>query len=67
VIVPETAPKTLLISGREYERLSGIPIAVDVVPMRRSTFEARRHWLMSIPALALSQGRLVYDGRPEAA
>jgi uncharacterized protein len=67
VVVGDDAPRRLLTSGKEYEKLSGIPVAVDVVPMRRSAFESRKGRLMSIPALALREGRLVYDGRPEAA
>ncbi|MBI3683300.1 MAG: nucleotidyltransferase domain-containing protein [Acidobacteria bacterium] len=67
VVLPDSAPKALLLSGREYELLSGIPLAVDVVPMRRSTFEARKEWLMSLPALALREGRLVYDAKTKAA
>jgi predicted nucleotidyltransferase len=67
VVVRDDAPRRLLMSGKEYEKLSGIPLAVDVVPMRRCEFEARKGWLMSIPALALREGRLVYDARPEAA
>lgn len=67
VVLPDTAPRELLLSGREYERLSGIPVPVDVVPMRRRTFEARRDWLMSIPAIALREGRLVYVATAAAA
>ena len=67
VVLPDDASKELLTSGREYECLSGIPIPVDVVPFRRSTFETRKDWLMSLPAIALREGRLVYDARPKAA
>jgi uncharacterized protein len=67
VVLPDTAARTLLLSGREYEHLGGLPIPVDVVPVRRSTFEARKDWLMSLPAIALREGRLVYDAKPEAA
>jgi len=41
--------------------------SVDVIPFRRSTFEARRDWLMSLPAIVARGGRLVYDARPKAA
>jgi predicted nucleotidyltransferase len=67
VVLPDDAPRALLLSGREYEHLSGIPVAADIVPMRRSTFEARKNWLMSIPALAIREGQLVYDANPKAA
>ena len=67
VLLPDGAPRELLLSGREYERLAGIPVPVDVVPIRRSTFEARKDWLMSLPAIALREGRIVYDAQSTAA
>jgi predicted nucleotidyltransferase len=67
VVLPDDAPRELLTSGREYECLSGVPIPVDVVPCRRSSFEARKDWLMSLPAIVLREGRLIYDARPQAA
>lgn len=67
VVLPDSASRELLTSGREYECLSGVPIPVDVVPCRRSTFEARKDWLMSLPAIALREGRLIYDARCQAA
>lgn len=67
VVLPDEASRELLTSGGEYERLSGIPIPVDVVPIRRRSFETRKDWLMSLPAIALREGRLVYDARRKAA
>ncbi len=67
VLLPDESPRELLLSGREYERLVGIPVSVDVVPIRRSTFEARKDWLMSLPAIAVREGRVVYDVQPQAA
>ncbi len=67
VLLPDESPRELLLSGREYERLSGIPVPVDIVPIRRSTFEARKNWLMSLPAIAVREGRIVYDAQPTAA
>jgi len=67
VVLPDDAPRELLISGKEYRLLSGIPVPVDVVPFRRSFFEARRSWLMSLPAIVAREGKLVYDARAEAA
>ncbi len=67
VVLPDESPRELLLSGREYERLVGIPVSVDVVPIRRSTFEARKDWLMSLPAIALREGRIVYDAQPTTA
>lgn len=67
VVLPDTAPPHLLASGKEYELFSGLPVAVEVVPWRRSGFEARRDWLMSLPAIVLREGRLVYDAQSQAA
>ncbi len=67
VVLSDDAPRALLLSGKESEHLIGIPVAADIVPMRRSTFEVRKHWLMSIPALAIREGQLVYDANPKAA
>ena len=61
VVLPDDAPREKLIGGQIYQRLRGIPAAVDVIPFRRSTFEARSNWLMSLPAIALREGRLEYD------
>jgi len=66
VVLPDTAPSELLASGKEYELFSGLPVAVDVVPWTRSRFEARKDWLMSLPAIALREGRLVYDAQSQA-
>ena len=61
VVLPDNAPREKLIGGEVHRKLRGIPAAVDVVPFRRSTFEARAGWLMSLPAIALREGRLEYD------
>lgn len=67
VVLPDTAPSHLLASGKEYELFSGLRLAVDVVAWPRSRFEARKDWLMSLPAIVLREGRLVYDARSQAA
>ena len=67
VVLPDTAPPELLLSGKEYELFSGLGVAVDVVPWTRSRFEARKDWLMSLPAITLREGKLVYDARSQAA
>ena len=67
VVLPDTAPSHLLVSGKEYELFSGLRVAVDVVPWTRSRFEARKDWLMSLPAIALREGKLLYDARSQAA
>jgi uncharacterized protein len=66
VVLPDDAPKEHLFGGI-YPYLAGLGIAVDVVALRRSVFEARKGWLMSLPAVVLREGRLVYHAEPEAA
>ncbi len=61
VVLPDDAPREKVIGGEIHQRLRGIPAAVDVIPFRRSTFEARATWLMSLPAIALREGKLEYD------
>ena len=61
VVLPDSAPRESLFDGSVYERLWNIPFAVDVVPLRRRTFEERSHWLMSLPAIALREGTLRYE------
>ena len=66
VVLPDTAPKEQLFGG-VYRELAGLMVAIDVVPIRRKDFEARKDWLMSLPAIVLREGKLVYDGRLKAA
>ncbi len=66
VVLHDNAPKEQLLGG-VYHVLAGLGIAVDVVPFRRSDFEERKDWLMSLPAIALREGRLLYDARSKAA
>jgi predicted nucleotidyltransferase len=61
VVLPDDAPREKVIGGEIHQRLRGIPAAVDVIPFRHSTFEARAAWLMSLPAIALREGKLEYD------
>jgi predicted nucleotidyltransferase len=61
VVLPDDAPREKVIGGHIHQRLRGIPAAVDVIPFRRSAFEARSNWLMSLPAIALREGKLAYD------
>lgn len=51
VVLPNDTPRERLFDG----------LAVDVVPLRRSTFDERSEWLMSLPAIALREGKLKYD------
>jgi uncharacterized protein len=61
VVLPDDASREMLFDGGIYQRLWDIPLAVDVVPFRRSTFESRKGWLMSLPAIVLREGSLEYD------
>ena len=40
---------------------------MDVIAFRRKDFEARRDWLMSLPAIALREGKVLYDAQAKAA
>ena len=62
VVLPDDTPRAALFDGTVYERLWGIPLAVDVIPFRRSEFEERSGWLMSLPAIALREGKLALCG-----
>jgi hypothetical protein len=50
-----------------FEALLDLGVPVDVVPFRRGTFERQQHSLMTLPYLALKEGRLLYDASPQAA
>jgi predicted nucleotidyltransferase len=67
VVVRDDAPEELLRSGAIYRTLHGTGYAAEVVPWRRSDFDARAaHVLTSLPATILREGRLIYDARPVA-
>jgi predicted nucleotidyltransferase len=61
VVLPDDTPREKLFDGSVYECLWNIPFAVDIVPLRRRTFEERSGWLMSLPAIALREGTLEYE------
>lgn len=61
VVLPDDSSRQALFDGEIYQRLWDIPLAVDVIPFRHKTFEERSGWLMSMPAIALREGRLEYD------
>ena len=67
VVLPDDAPRQHLLLHGVYEALLGLEVPVDVVPFRRGTFERQRNSLMTLPYLALKEGRLLYDASPEAA
>lgn len=61
VVVPDDMPRQKRLGGDIHLKLYGIGAPVDVIPIKRSTFEARSNWIMSLPAIALREGVLVYD------
>lgn len=61
VVLPDDAPREMLTGGQVHRKLRGVPAPVDVVPFRRGTFEQRAEWLMSLPAIALREGKLEYE------
>lgn len=67
VVVPDDVPASRLWPSDVYHAMWEIPFAVEIVPVRRSTFERRANWVMSLPAIALREGRLLYDSGQRAA
>ena len=65
VVVPDDQPSDRF--WGVYQKLCGIGISVDVVAFRHKDFEARRDWLMSLPAIALREGKVLYDAQAKAA
>jgi predicted nucleotidyltransferase len=61
VVLRDDTAREVLFDGAIYQRLWDIPLAVDIVPFRHSAFEERAGWLMSLPAIALREGKLQYD------
>lgn len=62
VVVPDDAPAEKL-SGGIYNQLAGLPLDADVIAFRERDFKARQTWRMSLPALVLREGKLVYDAQ----
>jgi predicted nucleotidyltransferase len=68
VVVPDDSPAELLRDGGIYSVLRGMGFPKDIVPWRRSDFEARAaHVRTSLPATIVREGKLLYDSRPVAA
>lgn len=67
VVLPDDADQARLWASNAFEALWDIPFAVEFVPFRRSTFDRRSNWVMSLPSIAISEGRLLYDSRQRAA
>ncbi len=68
VVVPDGAPSELLRDGGIYSVLRGMGFPKDIVPWRRSDFDARAaHVRTSLAATIVREGKLLYDSRPVAA
>lgn len=68
VVLADDAPEHLMRSGKVYQLLAGLGVAKDIIPWRRSDFDARAaHVVASLPATVMKEGRLVHDSRRVAA
>ena len=68
VVLADEAPEALFRSGEIYGKLRGTGYPKDIVPWRRTDFDARAaHVVASLPATIIREGRLIYDARPVAA
>lgn len=68
VVLADDAPEELFRSGAIYRELRGVGYPADVIPWRRTDFDARgEHVVASLPATILREGRLLYDARPVTA
>lgn len=62
VVLPDDSPDELLSSGEIYRFLRGAGYPKDVIPWRKSDFEARAaHVVTSLPATVVREGVLLYD------
>jgi uncharacterized protein len=62
VVVADDAPEELLRSGEIYSILSNLGFPKDVIPWRRSDFDARAAYVVtSLPAIVVREGRLLYE------
>jgi predicted nucleotidyltransferase len=65
VVLPDDVPEQLFRSGAIYGKLRDMGYPKDVVPWRRSDFDARAEQVVSsLPATIIREGRLLYDARP---
>ena len=66
MVVPDDTPEEKFRDG--YRALSGIGVAADVIPLKKSDFEGRAAYVKaSLPATVVREGRLLYDARTVAA
>lgn len=60
LVVPDDASPDQVRSWLAYTVLRGTGIAADVLVLRRSSFESRKHIGSSLPATVLREGNLLY-------
>lgn len=60
VVLPDSAEPALLKPGGMRRLILDLPAAVDIFRIRRTEFERRLDWLVSIPAAVRREGRLLY-------
>jgi len=62
VVIPDDFPPEKLRGGQIYTKLSGLGVAADIVPWRRTDFDGRAAYVRaSLPATVVREGRLLYD------
>ena len=62
VVVPDDISPERLHSGSVYSFVSGTGYAKDIVPWRKTDFEARAaHVVASLPAAVVREGKILYD------
>jgi predicted nucleotidyltransferase len=61
VVVPDDTPAERLTVLAGYQAVRGAGFSADVVPTRRSRFEALKEQVGSLSYAAWHRGRLVYD------
>jgi predicted nucleotidyltransferase len=62
VVVPDDTPDQTMRSSEGYSRLTGFGMPKDVIPWRKSDFEARAAFVRaSLPATVVREGRLLYE------
>lgn len=62
VVLPDDAPRSLYRDRSIHRHFWGLNVAVDVVRLPCSDFDARAaHVVASLPATILREGRLLYD------
>ena len=64
VVVPDDIDPEKLRTGAVYSYVSGSGYAKDIIPWRKTDFEARAaHVVASLPATVVREGRVLYDAR----